>query len=181
MEILSVDTIPELVEYVTRRTQKAREEAESQKDEKSEKSEKTKAEHPLIQSILEVWDELEIDDGELAESIQKIVKAIIKGITGVEYDLPIPTDEDCGNDEDDKYSYLKYTLVVPLENDNDHSYPMKKPFLVVDKDDDGCAENGITIRGEEGNCHSGDWRYATDEEIQKYFECVPKKALRNLL
>lgn len=75
------------------------------------------------------------------------------------------------------FSYPKYSVIVPLNNPNSHSYPINEPFLVVAKDSLGRA-GGLRMKNTEGNTHGGEWRYATDDEVTRFFTDMSGSATR---
>jgi hypothetical protein len=73
-------------------------------------------------------------------------------------------------DAETVYSYPRYSVVVPLEPKCGHNYPVGQPFLVRSE------RRGFKIDGDTGNNHHGSWRYASDAEIDAYFDAIPEVA-----
>jgi hypothetical protein len=67
-------------------------------------------------------------------------------------------------------------MIVPLMNDNGHSYPLNQPVLVIYSNGDGLFQ-GVTKGGVRGNflpTLPEEIRPATDEEIDDFFEAIPR-------
>jgi len=118
---------------------------------------------PFATALLSVWDKASFS--EYTEGVGDILSVLVKHKTGEDV---VFTKK---KEEDDEYTYPKYSAVVPLEESGGHDYPVNKPFLVKGKSyGDGYAEEGWRMGEEEtGNCHDGAWRYATDAEIDELF------------
>ncbi len=115
-----------------------------------------------------------------AESDSPLVKAIRENCGNVDSDLrpifsalveAIEGRKVAFSEDGIGYSYPRYSAVVPLEETHSHDYPLNQAFIVRNKDSDGQAEEGIKATPEDsfGNTHFGNWRYATDEEIDALF------------
>lgn len=105
-------------------------------------------------------------------SAKKIFAVLVKHLTHDDVSLLGP---DSLGDDETTYSYLKYSVVVPLEKKNGHDYPVNKPFLVRSE------RRGFKIDGDIGNNHHGSWRYASDAEIDAFFAAFPDAAQQLLM
>lgn len=75
-----------------------------------------------------------------------------------------------------KKEIIPYSVFVPLDNENSHSYPMGEPSLFMEG-----RLSALRGTGDTGNNMGSYFRYATDEEITKFFALAPvKKALKAL-
>lgn len=115
---------------------------------------------PLVKVIRKNFHRVDRDLG-------PIFSAIVQAIEG----RYVSFRDDEADDSDVEYTYPRYSAVVPLEECQDHDYPIGKAFIVTEKDSDGQAREGIksTPSDRFGNTHFGEWRYATDEEIDALF------------
>lgn len=115
---------------------------------------------PLVEAIRKDFHRIDRDLG-------PIFSAIVQAIEGRYVDFKDDEEDDSGVE----YTYPRYSAVVPLKECHDHDYPIGKAFIVTKKDSDGQAHEGIksTPSDRFGNTHFGEWRYATDEEIDALF------------
>lgn len=96
-----------------------------------------------------------------------VMTEIIETITDLK--LPRPTDPESVLER----TFPPFSMVVPTMNHNSHDYPIGVAVLMRGEDEDGDpVDRGIRITGGEGNhinWFASGCRWATDEEIEKYF------------
>jgi len=117
-------------------------------------------------TLLSIWDKSDLNK---YKGMDKLFAVLAKELGKEELIFPVS--------KGGQYDYLKYAMVVPLEARNDHNYLVGKPFFLVDPSE----RHGIRQRGEWGNTHDGEWRYATDEEIDAFFAAFPDAAQQSLI
>lgn len=157
IEIVKIDTVEDLKEYVKTVTAKRR----------SEKFDEEVAavagDSPLVKAIRENCENVDRD-------LRPIFSAIVKAVEGRDVAFK---DEDA-----DVYDYPRFSAIVPLNNPNGHTYAIGKAFIVDTKKDGGKAYGGVREDETRGNNHGGKWRYATDIEIDELFETLTDKVLK---
>jgi hypothetical protein len=147
-----IETMEDFVAYSRKITAERRAVQDAKKAEVTELSGFTK-------NLQSIWDKS--DFGCQRPHVAELFRALVKEIKGEDVVFSVAKE---GVD----FSYPKYSVIVPLSNPNSHSYPLNEPFLVVSKESNGRA-GGLRMKNTDGNTHGGAWRYATDEEVTKFF------------
>ena len=157
--ITTIETIGDLKEYVKAITAKYRSEREEAPKPEGPKSE-------IAKKLLAIWDESNF--GCQRPHVAEILRAIVKEVAGEDVEFK-------SKKEEDDHSFEKFCAIVPLNNVNRHVYEIGKASIVKMVDSDGDA---ILLKddGENGNYFRGDWRYATDEEIETLFDAFGRKS-----
>lgn len=151
-----IENMEDMESYCKSVTAKAREKKEEKK-----KKEGTVELSVYAKKMLSIWDKS--DFGCQRPHVGELFHVLVEAETGE--DVSFTARKSTGY----IYDYPPYSMVVPLSNPNGHTYPLHTPFLVRETNSDGSASCAVRIRGDIGNNHGGDWRYATDEEISVFF------------
>jgi len=168
--IYKIETVDEYKELVKKITAEAREHHEV-KEGKSELSEYAKS----IQDILN-----ESDFGCRKETVANLISAIVSKQEGTNITLEV-------GKSDNIHDYPLFSAIVPLTNYHSSSYKIGNAFPVTNRDRGGVACYCPSFSDEwdglnEGNdlCSDNNWRYATDEEIDTFFEKANEEGAKTL-
>jgi len=124
--------------------------------------------HPMVKELTDVISASELNS--YKEDVVQLCNIFIKNILSEEQRITL-------DESHAPMTYVRFSVVVPLEKAGSHNYTIDEPFLVINPN---ASPTGIKINGAEGNCHHGAWRYATDEEVAMYFYTLPEAHLNSI-
>jgi hypothetical protein len=168
--VRSIDSYEDLVKYSKEITKKVRESKESTKKLEEPRAEESE----LVKDLRKIMSEH--DFGCQAAHVARTLEIVVKAVTGEVVRLRTRR-----NDSGTLRDYELYSLVVPLDSDGGHSYKIGKPFMIVNPSISSRNEDNLQFNEEEGNDHFGEWRYATDEEAESFFNSDYKDEIKEYL
>lgn len=165
IRFIEYDSVGDFYEKAKEVTAACRKKAESEpKKEVNELS-------PYAKGVLSVWSRS--DFGCQTAHVGEFFRLTVKQVTGEDVEFnskrsPI---------ENEDHSYPVWSVIVPLSISNGADYEIGKPLFVTKKNSSKpfnathCVKYTVGVRG---NYFGGEWRYATDEEVEDYFTSFNK-------